>query len=272
MEDIVLIDIGHCEEVVRNAILIIVRDFHPIIAVPCMEICIIKLSEVPCFHIPSGIEFFGQSGRECVAIFFVLHFYCAEFVNGFVAFFYQVVLQVVIFTTAFDDYMLKAFKVNSIDYLLKPIKEEELRLSLDKFKSLKAEYGNPFIDISDVLKGIRLDERQYKTRFLVKQGDKMISVQTEYIAFFQTRHGVVHLVTEDNKRFLMDQSLDELQNQLDPRVFYRANRQFVINYQAIATVHRYHKGKLLIDSRPNAAEGIIVSAEKASDFKAWLGD
>lgn len=176
----------------------------------------------------------------------------------------------VIFTTAFDEYMLKAFKVNSIDYLLKPIKHEDLRHSLQKFSEVKALYSG--VDIHEVVKQISLNGRSYRSRFLVKQGDKMISVETENIAYFQTRNGVVHLVTESDKKFLMDQSLDDLQNLLDPVQFFRANRQFVINYKAVGTVHRYHKGKLLIEAKPNPDKGILVSAEKASDFKMWLGN
>lgn len=177
----------------------------------------------------------------------------------------------VIFTTAFDEYTLRAFKVNSVDYLLKPIKKEELKESLEKFKALKQEYGNAVVDISEVVKSIRLDEKHYKTRFLVKQGEKMSSVEADHIAFFHTQHGVVYLVTRSGKKYLMDLTLDDLQNQLDPGVFYRANRQFIVSYQSVSTVHRYHKGKLLIEAVPKPEEGIVVSAEKASDFKAWLG-
>jgi len=178
----------------------------------------------------------------------------------------------VIFTTAFDEYMLKAFKVNSIDYLLKPIKPEDLKASLTKFKELQSQFGNSGVSLQEVIKQIQLTEKSYKPRFLVKLGDKMISVETSNIAYFQTRLGVVHLITKEGKTYLMDQSLEELQSQLDPQKFYRANRQFIICFDAITTVHRYHKGKLLAETRPASQEEIIVSAEKASDFKSWLGN
>lgn len=178
----------------------------------------------------------------------------------------------VVFTTAFDEYMLRAFKVNSIDYLLKPIKKEDLQHSMRKLQDLKSQFAGNGLDIGEVVRHIKLDEQRYKTRFLVKQGDKMISVETEQIAYFQTRHGVVHLVTQGEKKYLMDFSLDELISQLDPGLFYRANRQFVVHFKAIRTVHKYHKGKLLIEVAPSAEPDIIVSAEKATDFKSWLGD
>lgn len=177
----------------------------------------------------------------------------------------------VIFTTAFDEYMLRAFRVNSIDYLLKPIKKEDLEKSLSKYAQMKAAFGGE-TDISELIKNIKLDEKEYKTRFLTKVGDKLVSVESDNIAYFQTRHGVVHMITTQGRNYLMDQTLDELSQQLDPAVFFRANRQFVVQFKAIQTVNRYHKGKLLVELNPSAEDGVIVSAEKAAEFKKWLGD
>ncbi len=178
----------------------------------------------------------------------------------------------VIFTTAFDEYMLKAFRVNSIDYLLKPIKTEDLKKSLEKFQEMKAQFSGGGVDIAEIVKHISLNEKTFKPRFLVKQGDKMISVETSNVAYFQTRNGVVHMTTTLNKTYLLDQTLEEIHNQLDPIKWYRANRQFVISFDSIKMVHKYHKGKLLVELAISAPEEIIVSAEKASDFKSWLGD
>jgi len=180
----------------------------------------------------------------------------------------------VIFTTAFDEYMLRAFKVNSIDYLLKPIKKEDLSKSLEKFHSLKNSFSNTAAqpDLPELLKQIRLDDKKYKTRFLLKQGDKLVAVETKHIAYFHLKHGVVHLVTDENKKYLMDQTLDEIFNLIDPEKFYRANRQFIVSFEAVSVVHRYHKGKLLLELNPKTEEETIVSAEKASDFKGWMGD
>ena len=99
----------------------------------------------------------------------------------------------------------------------------------------------------------------------------MISVETGDIAYFQTRHGVVHLVNRQGRKYLMDATLDELIQQLAPRSFYRANRQFIVHFDAIRKTHRYHKGKLLLEVTPTAEEQIIVSSEKATAFKQWLG-
>lgn len=177
----------------------------------------------------------------------------------------------VIFTTAFDEYMLKAFKVNSIDYLLKPIRPEDLAQSLEKYKEMKMSFGtHESVDISTLVKEIRLDDRKFKSRFLAKLGDKLISIETDDVAYFQSKHGVVHLVTQQNKKYLLDLSLDEVYQELDPEKFYRANRQFIVRFKAIAVVHRYHKGKLLVEMSPKTDEEIIVSAEKSSSFKSWL--
>lgn len=178
----------------------------------------------------------------------------------------------VIFTTAFDEYMLRAFKVNSIDYLLKPVKKEELAMSLQKYNAMRNIFTSSLnTNLSELVKHIRLDDRHFKSRFLVKVGDTMISVETSDIAYFQTRHGVVHLVNRHGRKYLMDAALDELAQQLDPQAFYRANRQFIVHFDAIKKTHRYHKGKLLLEVMPASDEQIIVSSEKSTAFKQWLG-
>lgn len=175
----------------------------------------------------------------------------------------------VIFTTAFDEYLLKAFKVNSIDYLLKPIKKEELSDALKKYRSLKASFsGAP--DLAELVKHISLTEAQYKSRFLVKQGEKMLAIKTEDIVCFQSKHGIVHIVTKMGQKYLSDFTLDDLSNQLDPKYFYRANRQFIINADFITTVHKHFKGKLLVEVDNFNDEQILVSSEKATAFKQWL--
>lgn len=178
-----------------------------------------------------------------------------------------------IFTTAFDDYMLRAFKVNSIDYLLKPIKKEEVEASLRKLEDLRAKLSGPApaVDLNELIQKIKLDDKRYRTRFLIKQGDKMLSVEAAAVAYFQLRHGVVHLVTQQGKDYLLDFSLDELVQQLDPQQFYRANRQFIIHFQAIESVHKYLKGKLLVKLHVSTPEPITISSERTSDFKEWFG-
>ena len=178
----------------------------------------------------------------------------------------------VIFTTAFDDYVLRAFKVNSIDYLLKPIKREDLESSLAKFRSLAHQYAPNPTDYTEVLRQIRQDQKKYKQRFLIRQGEKMISVGIDEIAYFQLRNGVVSLHTWQQRSFILDFNLDEILQQVNPQVFFRANRQFIVHVQAIQVAHKYHKGKILLEVQPEPSEQVIISAERAAEFKQWFGD
>lgn len=174
----------------------------------------------------------------------------------------------VIFTTAFDEYLLKAFKVNSIDYLLKPIKKEDLANALKKYSNLTRSSHN--LDIATLLKQISLTETKFKSRFLVKQGEKMLAIKAADIICFQSKHGVVHIATKHGKTYLSDFTLDDLTGQLDPKGFMRANRQFILNADYITTVHKHFKGKLLVEIEGFSGEQVFVSSEKATAFKEWL--
>ncbi len=178
----------------------------------------------------------------------------------------------VIFTTAYDEYSLRAFKVNSIDYLLKPIKKNDLEQSLIKYNGIKNSYAENPSNLNALISQIKLDEKNYKSRFLIKMGDKLISILSENISLFYVHNGLVYLKTMQDKKYIVNYTLDELAQQLDPTVFYRANRQNIIQFQAIQTVHKWHKGKLLVEINVLVDEKIIISAEKATDFKKWLGD
>lgn len=177
----------------------------------------------------------------------------------------------VIFTTAFDEYMLRAFRVNSIDYLLKPIKTEDLAQSLQKYEAMKSAFSTQNApDINALIQQITLDDKKYKSRFLIKRGEKLLSIEAANIAYFQTRNGVVSLVTSGGQKHLIDYTLDELSSVLDPSDFFRANRQYLIHYSMIKEVHRYHKGKLLVVGTLQTEDPILVSEEKSSIFKKWL--
>ncbi len=176
----------------------------------------------------------------------------------------------VIFTTAFDEYVLRAFKVNSIDYLLKPIKKNELEKALNKYRNLRQQTNPAQADLAAILSQIKLSETKYRSRFLVGQGDKMLSIRSEDIVCFHSRHGIVHIHTNNEQTYLSDFTLDDLLNQLDPDLFYRANRQFIVNAEYIRTVHKHFKGKLLVELDHFQGEQILVSSEKSTSFKQWL--
>jgi DNA-binding LytR/AlgR family response regulator len=175
----------------------------------------------------------------------------------------------VIFTTAYDEYMVKAFKVNSIDYLLKPVNADELAAALNKYKTLKEQFAKP--DFNTLLQYIGQRTPEYKTRFMVTIGTKIRSIETSEIAYFYSDEKITFLVTRDGQQLPIDFSLDKLTSLLDPRQFFRANRQFLVGFGAIQTVHTHFKGKLKLDLQPKTRLDLFVSGDRMTDFKEWLG-
>lgn len=177
----------------------------------------------------------------------------------------------VIFTTAYDQYAIKAFEVNSIDYLLKPVQAEKLQASLEKFKKRSVSPDkSPAIDYAEVLRLLKAPSTEYKSRFMVRLGQKIMAVSSDKIAYFYSENKLTYIVTKEGKRFPMDQPLDELITLLDPRVFFRANRQFIVTFESIAEIHPYFKGRLKIDLTPKCDEEVVISAERTPDFKKWI--
>lgn len=188
----------------------------------------------------------------------------------------------VIFTTAYDEYMVQAFKVNSIDYLLKPINYNELVAAIEKFNALKEQFGvgsapaqNPDLNALLQLLG-PARQTDYKDRFMITVGTKIRSIDTADIAYFYLEERIVFLVTQDNVTLPVDYSLDKLTQLLDPRRFFRISRQFLVSLPAIQTIHQFSAGKLKLDllPRPRPQRGtadVFVSGDRMTDFKEWLG-
>lgn len=178
----------------------------------------------------------------------------------------------VIFATAYDEYAIKAFEINSIDYLLKPIKLERLQFSLDKLEKLRPTMTPN--DISTQLQNMILDyherNKTYRSRFLVNKADSMIPIAAEDIAYLYTEDKVVFLITRDNRRFMLNYSLDQLEKQLNPDSFFRVNRQFIIAMRSIHKIHNYFNYKLKVELAPVSAQEVIVSRQKVAEFKEWL--
>jgi DNA-binding LytR/AlgR family response regulator len=177
----------------------------------------------------------------------------------------------VIFTTAYDEYAIKAFKVNSIDYLLKPIDKDELAKALDKFDELIQQPNAGPINISELVKSFGADK--FKSRFLVKQGQRLIPVGTDEIAYFFAEDKVVFMVTHAGNKYVVDYTIEQLENQLSPEKFFRANRKIITSLPAVKDIHISFNGKLKIYLKPDFGnEEIFVSRERSPDFKTWLGD
>lgn len=180
----------------------------------------------------------------------------------------------VIFTTAYDQYAIEAFKVNSIDYLLKPVKKEELEKAVSKFKTLTpAAPAVPAIDINKLLQSLQpAGATEYKKRFVVRYGEHIKTIDIEEVVYFYTEDKATFLCTKDARRFVVDFNLDTLDSILDPKIFFRINRQYIISIHSIAEMFAYSKSRVLIKLNPAAKHETIVSTERSADFKHWLGD
>lgn len=174
----------------------------------------------------------------------------------------------IIFTTAYDQYAVKAFKVNSIDYLLKPVDQNELRESLRKFRSLTAGYRP---DIDALIRSLQPGGSGYKQRFLIQYGETIRTVPTEEIAYFYALEKNVFAATRTKHHYPVDQSLDALETMLDPVRFFRINRKMIIAIDAIAKMVPYSRSRIRIDLIPEAPAAIeaLVSVERASRFREW---
>lgn len=181
----------------------------------------------------------------------------------------------IIFTTAFDEYMIKAFKVNSIAYLLKPVNLEDLTAAIEKFKSLKAVLSpdeNAAQSLDKLLASLgKSSHSEFKDRFMVTVGTKIRTVKTSEIAFFFLEDRAVMLSTFEGVVLPVDYSLDKIMQIVDYRQFFRINRQFIVSLNAIQLVHTYSAGKLKLELKPKPREDVFVSGDRMTAFKEWLG-
>jgi len=186
------------------------------------------------------------------------------------------VKSAVIFTTSYDEFALKAFKVNSIDYLLKPVQKEELSAALDKFKNMSGSYKpaeKNEINMDALVKELqqKLQPKDYRKRFLVKHGQKLVSIETDDIAYFFSDGRLNFFKTFDNRKFVVDYTMDELEDMLDPQRYFRISRSFYISVASIDQIHDYFGNRLLLQLKPTVDKETVVSREKVTDFKKWMG-
>jgi DNA-binding LytR/AlgR family response regulator len=176
----------------------------------------------------------------------------------------------VIFTTAFDQYTLKAFKVNSIDYLLKPIDEHELHQSLEKYRRL---YTQSKTDFSDkILRLVQdMNSVKYKERLLIKRGQQLSYLKTESTAYCYADGKLCFAVDFNGAKYLLENNLSQLEEQLQPNNFYRINRHLLVNIEAVKKVHTWLGGRLKLEVSPSTTAETIVSRERVNGFKEWLG-
>jgi two-component system, LytTR family, response regulator LytT len=187
----------------------------------------------------------------------------------------------VIFTTSYDEYALQAFKVNSVDYLLKPVQKEDLAIALNKYNELKHIYqpkeaGNEQgkdLSIDSIIKEIqqKLQPKEFRKRFLVKHAQKLVSIEIDDIAYFFSDGRLNFFKTHNNKKFVVDYTMDELEEMLDPDKYFRISRAFYVSINSVDQIHEYFGNRLLLTLKPEVDKEAIVSREKVSEFKKWMG-
>ena len=216
--------------------------------------------------IESSVEFFSAATRLPDLIFMDI-----QLADGLsFDIFNKINIQApVIFTTAFDQYTLRAFKVNSIDYLLKPIDPEELAAALGKYENIYQQTPSLSPAVLHQLKNA-LIEPAYKERFLIKVGQQLINLRTREIRYFFSEESLVYAVTDEGKKHLVDFSLDQLEQVLSPREFFRINRKIMLHIESIHRIHTYFNGRLKLDILPPKDLEAIVSRDRVPDFKQWL--
>lgn len=192
--------------------------------------------------------------------------------QSFAIFNHAEVKSPVIFTTSYDEYALKAFKVNSIDYLLKPVQKEDLATALKKFHALK-KGSSTIVNLDSIVKELqaKLQPKEYRKRFLVKNGQKLVSVDVNEIGYFYSDGRLNFFKTEDNKKFVLDYTMDELEDMLDPNQYFRISRSFFVSVNSIDKIDDYFGNRLILQLKPAVDKEALVSREKVTDFKKWMG-
>ena len=174
----------------------------------------------------------------------------------------------IIFTTAYNEFAIRGFKYNGVDYLLKPIVKADLKKALEKFKKNVTRNVQSPSDNIEQLK--QLFHKEYKHRFMVKVGNQFRSFNVEDIAFFKSHEGMIFLHTHAGQSYPIEYTIDQLENILNPIHFFRVNRKFMVSVKSVVEIHSYFNSRLLLKLLPKEEEQIIVSRERTTNFKKWL--
>lgn len=184
------------------------------------------------------------------------------------------IIKPVIFVTAYNDYALQAFKNNGIDYILKPFDEEEIKAALQKYLNLSGQ-GKNYLNKMPTVTNELIDQltrlnRSYKKAFLIHFREKLIPLEVSKIAWFYTAHDLVYACTADGLQYVVDFTMEQIEQQIDPEAFFRANRQFILHRAAILELGFYFNGRLSVKVSPEAPEKILISKARVPLFKTWM--
>ena len=179
----------------------------------------------------------------------------------------------VVFVTAYNQYAIRAFKVNSIDYILKPVGSRAVSFALNKYREL---HPQSIVQEEGVLRKLwehihQNRKKEYRTSILLQFKDKLIPIPIDDISYFFIENGLVFCMTFDGKKYYTNKKLETIESQLDPEHFYRANRQYIISRKSIKEISPYFNERLSVKVFPQPKDAVIISKAKASDFKAWVG-
>jgi len=174
----------------------------------------------------------------------------------------------IIFTTAYDQYALQAFKVNSVDYLLKPIEQGELSLAIEKFQKTQSPASINYQQLVETIKEVQ--EKIYQERFIVSRGEKIMSVTIDQIAYFEGEDRYVYLTKKDGSRYIIDYKLSDLEGLLHPKQFFRLNRSFIAHFSSIDRIITLSKSRLKVELKPLSKRDIYISSAMSRSFKEWL--
>lgn len=181
--------------------------------------------------------------------------------------------SMIIFTTAYDEYAIQAFKVNSLDYLLKPIEKDELQAAFEKYHQYNKQFiqeKNSSINFSELASLIKNEKPEYRKRFLIHSNESFFHLSVEEIALLYSMQGITFAVTFEKREYPVNFSLESLKEQLNPEKFFKVNRQIIINIEVIKRVHSFFNGKLKLETQPSHSEDIVIGKDKAAAFKRWL--
>lgn len=192
----------------------------------------------------------------------------------------------VIFVTSYDEFALQAFKVNSVDYLLKPVQKEDLAQAISKYRDLKLQYSREASPISASIESLLMSlmggeaqpgsaksgtEKEYRSRFLVKHLQKYVTVDVADIAYFWSEGRINFFKTRAGQKYLVEYTMEEIESMLDPRDWFRVSRQFIVSVPSVSEIHPFFNNRLKLHLKPQEPEEVTVSRERVNDFKIWLG-
>lgn len=184
----------------------------------------------------------------------------------------------VIFVTSYDEFALQAFKVNSVDYLLKPVQKEDLDNAITKYRDIKTQYMRDAYPVSTSIESLLLSlssgqasQKEYRTRFLVKYLQKYVTVEVADIAYFWSEGRINFFKTRAGQKYIVEYTMDEIEAMLDPRDWFRVSRQYMVSVPSVAEIHPFFNNRLKLHLTPKEPEEVTVSRERVQDFKVWLG-